>query len=173
MITRKILPLMAGAVCLLTGCESSGKVHDKAYLRSVVIDGSSYTMTFFSDDQKPVEVNAEDPVQAKNEAGLTLGKEVFTGYTELVILQQTDSRSVMESLLKGWKVSPTCMTVVGKGDFSGADPEKLEGEIKLAIKQGNVPECDIITVLSRLLTEESAQTAFITPEGCDSTATLR
>ena len=82
-------------------------------------------------------------------------------------------KAVMESLLKDWKVSPNCMTVSGKGDFSDADPEKLEGEIRLAIKQEKVPECDIITVLSQLLTEKTAYTAYLTQEGCQSTATLR
>ena len=169
----KVFLLMICTLCLVTGCESSGKVHDKAYLRSAVIDGDSYTLTFFSDDQKPVKITAEGLLQARNEAGLTLGKEVFTGYTELVILEKADSRAVMEALLKDWKVSPNCMTVSGKGDFSGADPEKPEGEIRLAIKQGKVPECDIITVLSQLLTERTADTAHLTPEGCKSSAKLR
>lgn len=169
---KMILPMIC-TLCLVTGCESSGKVHDKAYLRSAVIDGDSFTMTFFEDDQKPVKVAADGLLQARNEAGLTLGKEIFTGYTELVILENADSKAVMESLLKDWKVSPNCMTVSGKGDFSDADPEKLEGEIRLAIKQGKVPECDIITVLSQLLTEKTADTAYLTQEGCQSTATLR
>ena len=144
--------LGSAAAVLLTGCSSSGKVHDKLYLRCIGIDGDSITMTFFNDDTV-VNVKCEDIPEAKEMAELELGKPVVTGFTEAVLLGDCDAEKVLEYMLKTWKVSPSCMAVhddTPHETLTHEDAEVLEGRIREKIKKGLSPPCGIVDVLENI-----------------------
>lgn len=153
----KRLMLLCMTAAMLTGCASSGLVHDKDYLRAVYVSGNgmkNMTFSFFSDEGKTVSASGEDMGKALENAELKTGKPLFTGYTELVILGDCEYREVLEELLNDWKVSPSCTVVCcdnGAELLRRRDAELLSGQIRQAVKQGDVPESDIITVIGELL----------------------
>lgn len=143
------------AAFMTTGCASTGRVHDKSYLRAAAVSGEmggTLTLSFFSGDGA-LTVSGEDMEGARRAAELKMGTPVFTGYTELVIVDGSPCMDVLEHLLSDWKVSPSCMIVYSQ---NGAElleecaPEQLLGMVKQAIKQDKAPECDIITILGVL-----------------------
>jgi len=140
-------------VTMLTGCESSGRVHDKNYLRAVEIDGDKITMCFFGENTKPVKVKAENPVSAVEKAELITGKQIFTGYTEMIAIKECDTVTTLENMLHHLKVSPSCYVVRTqvKDIFSENSAEVLEGSVKNALLDGFASDCDIITVMGNLL----------------------
>ena len=150
----KILPLML-VIPVLTGCASNGKVNDKSYLRAAAVDDEKITFSFFSDEDENITVNADDLGEAKKSAELSTGKEIFTGYTELMLLDGSNSTDTLSYALNEWKVSPACEIV--SPEKTGAEllrkckPEELEGMVKTAIDQKLAEKCDIVTVLGSLL----------------------
>jgi len=155
LLKRMILIMMTAA--MLTGCASSGLVHDKNYLRAVSVSGREnveMTLAFFSDEAESLSVSGKDLDSALRNAEAKTGKPVFTGYTELVILGDCDYRDVLEEMLNNWKVSPSCKVVYS--DSGGAvlrknGTELLSGQIKQAEKQGIVRDSNIVKVLEGLL----------------------
>lgn len=160
---RRIILVTFLPLFMLTGCASSGRVHDKDYLRAVAISGDSQkklTLTFFSEDKDSVSVSGEDIYSAIEAAELVTGKTVFTGYTELVILGDCDCTEVLSYLLNEWKVSPSCLVAHSSNGASllrDGDAEQLEGAVREAAEQGKVRNSDIITVLGKLLDDSEAE----------------
>lgn len=181
MIKRIVLALLtAFAVSALVGCESDGRVHDKNYLRAVSVSGSgekSVTFTFFTKDGKYLTVSGRDISEAKNLAEIKTGRKIFTGYTELILTDGGNTTETLEFMLHKWKVSPSCIVAYAGESaekiFSGNTVERLSGSVRMAVKQGKSPECDIITVLAELLgSEKKAEIAEITAEGFTAVHTL-
>lgn len=171
MLKRMILTASI-AVLTLTGCASSGLVHDKNYLRAVSISGENeknLTFTFFTGNGDSVSASGKDISSAQKSAEIKSGKPIFTGYTELVILGESSYCETLEYLLNDWKVSLSCIVAYSENGgelLEKADTEMLFGSIKQAVEQGKIPECDIITVLGELLSgSNSAEIAEITDKG--------
>lgn len=178
-MTRKTI-LFLGMVLLftLTGCETNGRVHDKNYLRAVSVSGDgekTVTFTFFTKDGKYITTSGKDITEAKELAELRTGKKIFTGYTEMIVLDGHNSIDTLEFMLHKWKVSPSCIIAYSENDDNIFENsvERLTGSVENAVRQGKAPECDIITVMSGLLGEkQSAQVAGISTEGITSVHTL-
>ncbi len=169
---KKVLMMLIFSAALLTGCSSRGNVNEKAYLRAAAVDENSATFVFFNKDEGAVTVPLSDPERAKSAAELAIGKEIFTGHTEIVLLGDCDREKVLEYILKQWRVSPSCMAAEseGKGEIilKGRDPEQLTGIIEQAQKKNLAPSCDIITVLSRLLDGEPENIPLLSVYGLES-----
>lgn len=168
-MVKRFLLLFLGIITL-TGCSSHGNVSTKAYLRAAALDGNKLTLAFYSEEQEAITVTADNPAQAKKIAELSIGKEIFTGHTELILLKNCDNLKTLDFMLHEWKLSPSCM--IAQPEYNGrmilaqAQPENLTGSIRTAQKQNISPECDIITVLSGLLGEnESAEVAELSEKG--------
>ncbi|MDE5570003.1 MAG: hypothetical protein K2I82_05055 [Ruminococcus sp.] len=168
-MVKKLLLLSFGLFAL-TGCSSHGNVSTKAYLRAAALDGNKLTFAFYSEEQEAITVTADNPAQAKEIAELSIGKEIFTGHTELIMLKNCNNLETLDFMLHEWKLSPSCM--IAQPEYNGrtilaqAEPENLTGSIKIAQKQDISPKCDIITVLSGLLGEdESAEVAELSEKG--------
>ncbi len=172
---RKVMICLA--LLPLTACASTGRVHDKDYLRAVSLNGTdakTLTMTFFMDDSRDITVTGGDIVSALEAAELECGRPIFTGYTELVLLDGEDSFEELEYILKEWKVSPSCIVTYGRGDvFRDKPAEVLAGSVKQAVKQGEAPDSGIVTVLGELLREGEAEVAWLTGEGVCGTHILK
>jgi len=160
-LLKKMILIMITAA-MLTGCASSGLVHDKNYLRAVSVSGRErleMTLAFFSDDEENVNVSGKDLDSALKNAEMKTGKPIFTGYTELVILGDCEYRNVLEEMLNSWKVSPSC--TVAYSESGGAvlrknGAELLSGQIKRAEKQDIVRDSNIVKVLEELLGEQQS-----------------
>lgn len=161
----------------LTGCASTGRVHDKQYLRCAVISGNetkTLTLSFFTDEDSVISVTADDIDDALEQAELKCGMTIFTGYTELVVLDDTDALDTLVYLLKEWKVSPSCLVTKGSAEvLKNNSAEVLAGSVKRSAAQGKSPESDLITALSELLDKDCAEVASITPSGASGTAKLK
>lgn len=136
---------------LLTGCSSRGNVSKQAYLRGAAVDGNTVTMSFYTDEET-ISVDAENLDDAKAEAECRIGKRIFTGHTELILLGECGEADVLEYMLHEWKVSPSCRVVTdaadGGDELRNHDTEMLSGAIDIAQEQGKLGKCDIVTILS-------------------------
>jgi hypothetical protein rflaF_05384 len=169
---KKMILAASAAVFTLTGCASSGLVHDKNYLRAVSITGENeknLTFNFFTENGDSVSASGKDIDSAQRSAEIKSGKPIFTGYTELVILGDCSYRETLDYLLNDWKVSPSCIIAYSENGgelLEKTDAEVIYGSIKQAVDQGKIPECDIITVLGELLSDSnSAEISEITNSG--------
>lgn len=177
-MTKKIMLLGMMILLTFTGCESNGRVHDKNYLRAVSVSGEeekSVTFTFFNNDGKYITTYGKDITEAKELAELRTGKKIFTGYTEMIVLDGQNSIDTLEFMLHKWKVSPSCIIAYSENDDNifESSVEKLTGSVDNAVRQGKAPECDIITVMSGLLGEKhSAPVAGISTDGIISVYTI-
>lgn len=165
-------------IALLTGCSSHGNVNDKAYLRAAAIDGDRVTFSFYSEEDKVISVNVRNPEKAKSAAELAMGKEIFTGHTELVVAGDCDILEVLDNMLHEWKVSPSCRVAEAKTSgeelLNSRSAEELADVIDTAHEKGLAPKCDIITVLSGLLGEnELAEVAEFSDNGFCGTAEIK
>lgn len=164
--------VLAAVVCTsgLSGCAASKRVHDKSYLRAAAVGGTdkkTLTLTFYDEDSAVIGIG-DDIDSAKHDAELQIGKEIFTGHTELVITDDNDVAERLQYFLNDWKVSPTCVVAVGQYGselLQNTDAEILLGSVKQAKEQKIAPDCDIITVLGKLLRSEPAQTAELSEYG--------
>ncbi|MBQ9898496.1 MAG: hypothetical protein IJM44_03460 [Ruminococcus sp.] len=154
---RRLFALLCAAgLITLTGC-SSGRVNDKYYLRSVTITGNSdvsLNMDFFAEELRLTDVSGSSPQDARRHAELLCGRDIFTGYTELVVLGDCNSRAALEAMLRDWRVSPSCLVVYCSAPDELADTlsaEELTGIVREAVRQGLAPECGLVSVLSGLL----------------------
>lgn len=173
---RKIaafLPAVMIFSAALTGC--SGHIHDKSYLQAAAIEGideKTLTLSFYGEDSVVIGIG-DDTDSAKHDAELKLGKEIFTGYTELAILDNEENAEWLEYLLNEWRVPPSCIIASGSSELlQNVSADKLIGSVNEAKKQGTAPKCDIITVLSKLLHSESAETAKLSESGYDGVKTI-
>lgn len=171
MIKKISLIVLASAVLLsFSGCNSRGRVHDKNYLRALsVSDGDgekTVEFSFFSDEVITASGKTIDEAQEKAE--LFCGREIFTGYTELIVLNGCDCGEILKTMLNDKKVSPDCIVACTKTEklLSECSPEILCSSVKIAVKHGESPECDIVSVLSGLYGDgKSAETAEISRKG--------
>ncbi len=162
------------------GCESNGRVHDKNYLRAVSVSGKdekTVTFTFFSKDGRYITTSGKDITSAKKLAEIQTGRKIFTGYTEMILIDDLNGIDTLEFMLHKWKVSPSCIVAYAGEDseeiFGNSTIERLSGSVHNAVKQGKAPECDIITVLSELLSDEkTAEIAEITSDGATAVHTI-
>lgn len=155
---RKILILFSIlSVITLTACGSQGNVSRRAYVRTAAIDGNTLTLAFFSGEET-VSVSADDLEKAKSKAEVEIGKEIFVGHTELILLSDCDNHEILEHIFRQWKPSPSCMVLEinenGGEAVRNRDPEELTGAVKVAIEQGKLPKCDIINVLANISEKE-------------------
>lgn len=161
------LALMAAG--LLASCASDGNVSDKSYLRVAVIGADSVTMSFFSEEDEVVTVSADSPEEALSAAELRGGKKIFTGYTELVLLDGCDCTDTLERMLREWKVSPSCIVACPRGNgaefLAARTAEELEGAVRVAQEQELIGRCDIVTVLGELLGSGSAEVPELSRDG--------
>lgn len=162
-----VLLLAAG---LLTGCASDGNVSDKRYLRAASVGEGTVTLAFFPEGSETVTVSAKTPDEALSAAELGGGSEIFTGYTELIILDGCDSAGTLEFMLSEWKVSPSCIVACPEGSgaelLAGRTAEELEGAVKVAQEQELAGRCDIVTVLGGLLSgDRSAEIPSLSLDG--------
>lgn len=162
---RKFIFLGIILLFTLTGCESNGRVHNKNYLRAIAISENNVTFNFFNDDEI-ITINTNDLDFAKESAEIFAGKKIFTGYTEIILIDKPNSIDTLEFILKKWNVSPSCLIAYSNNDIFENSIENLADSINMAIKQKKIPECDIITVMSNLLNEKhSAEIAEISDNG--------
>lgn len=172
---RKFIILGIIILFTFTGCESDGRVHDKNYLRAVSVNEKSITLSFFNNNGKYITIDTNDLDFAKESAEIYTGKKIFTGYTEMIVVDDKNNIDILEFMLKKWNVSPSCIVAYSKDqkNIFENDIERLTGSIKNAVRQKKAPECDIITVMSRLLSENhSAQIAEISENGITAIHTI-
>lgn len=175
----KIVACAASGI-LLTGCASTKQVIDRNYLRAISITekgGSSAAFSFYDEKIEYFVSSGIDIPETRTLAELKYGKAIFTGHTELIILGDCDFEKTLEILLNEWKVSPSCLVVYG-GDYAlnaldEFNSEMLSLSVKTAIAQKKVPECDIVTVLSGLLSDkQTAEVAYINKDGISGSYTI-
>lgn len=161
------------------GCSAVKQVHDKKYLRAVSISGDeskNAVFAFYTEDSKPVSAAGESIADACKSAELKCGKDIFTGHTELIILGSCDYRETLEFLLNEWKVSPSCLVTYCGEDgaklLENNDAERLADSVRAAQEQGKAPECDIVTVLSEILSG-SAEVAELGNDGVSGVYTIK
>ncbi len=149
---KKLLMMIMTAGILLTGCTQTGLVHDKSYLRAVYIGkNNEMTLVFFSDDEM-LETYGSDIDSAIKLAEIKGGKPIVTGFTELIILGECDEAEVLEYMLNDWKVSPSCLVIEERHSdelLRKYSPERIEGAIREAEKQGKIKDCSIVSVLNK------------------------
>lgn len=169
MNTRLFLAAAVSSAVILTGC-TSGKIHEKSCLLAAAVaekDETMVTMCLFSEDSA-VTVSGTDLDEAVRRAELKNGKPVFTGYTELIVVDGKDSLDLLDHMLNSWKVSPSCMVVKcsdGRTLLEENDPRQLIGRAEQAVRQGKAPQCDIVTVLGELCGNSAAEAAELRTDG--------
>lgn len=159
---KRILLCTAASVMLLTGCKAE-QVQDKNYVRAMAATGTggyAAAFSFYDESADAFSVSGETLEKLREKAEVSLGKTLFTGHTELIILGDCNYTEILTYFLKEWKVSPSCLVVYG-GPYSAywvksPDTEALANSVRRAVEQGKVPECDIITVLGGLLSDEKS-----------------
>ena len=166
----------AAALCCLTGCASTGLVHDKNYVRAAAIDttgGVTVTFAFFA-DQEPISVTGDSVDDALETAQLRTGRQLFTGYTELIVLNTDTPADVLEHMLEEWKVSPSCLVAFSDDSelLLNNPPEMLHGSVQEAVRMDKISDCDMLTVLESLLNSGSAQIPDLTAQGASGTVTV-
>ena len=169
----KILLVSLIIITSFCGCESNGRVHDKNYLRAVSVSGNEEK----TEDGKYITTSGKDIDSAKKLAELQTGRKIFTGYTEMIFIDNINTTDTLTYMLHKWKVSPSCIVAYAGENaeeiFENSTVERLCGSVKTAVKQGSSPKCDIITVLGELLdNEKTAEIAEITSDGAVSVHTV-
>ena len=158
----------AAALLTLCGC-SSGRVNDKYYLRAMQVytdDDTSLDMEFFAEDISVRRASGDGLSVAKKQAELMCGKEISTGYTELLIIGGSGCCDVLTDMLNDWRVSPSCLVICCTDGslLTESSAEQLTGAVREAVRQGIVPECGLKTVLGDLL-HGSAEVPELLPDG--------
>lgn len=164
-----ITAVLAFAAVFTTGC-ASGRIHEKSYLRAAAVTGEYETEAVFSlfSEEDAVSGHGADIDLARSDAELKNGREIFTGYTELIIVDGRECRELLEHLLGKWKISPSCRVVYcenGGELLAEHDAEQLIGISEQAVKQGIAPESDIITVLGELCENGTAAVVGLSTDG--------
>lgn len=160
--------IILAVMCIfLTGCSTGTDVNEMAYVRAVAVEGDSVTFAFYLDEQI-LTVSANDMNKAKSEAELTLGKKIFTGHTELVILGKCDEAAVLDFMLSQWKVPPACKVaeVENGGEIlKNRKAEEIVGVLKMAEEKNTTEKCDIVAVLGRFLHKRNGNLPKLNNDG--------
>lgn len=160
--------IILAVMCIfLTGCSTGIDVNEMAYVRAVAIDGNNCSFSFYLDEQV-VSVSADSVESAESAAELALGKEIFTGHTELVILNECDEREILEYMLSEWKAPPSCRVANGENAgeiLKNRKAEEIVGVIETAEEKGLTEKCDIVTVLGNFLNNKNGELPLLTDKG--------
>lgn len=160
--------IILAVMCIfLTGCSTGIDVNEMAYVRAVAVDSGNVTFAFYLDEQV-ISVSADSLESAESAAELALGKEIFTGHTELVILNECDEREILEYMLSEWKAPPSCRVANGENAdeiLKNRKAEEIVGVIETAEEKGLTEKCDIVTVLGKILNGENGDLPLLTDEG--------
>ncbi len=160
--------IILAVMCIfLTGCSTGIDVNEMAYVRAAAVEGDRVTFSFYLDEEV-LSLSADNIENAKSAAELALGKEIFTGHTELVILEQGNEQEILEFMLNQWKVPPACRVAYAEnvGEIlKNRKAEEIVGVLKRAEEKGITEKCDIVTVLGKILNEESWDLLMLTDEG--------
>ena len=173
---KKLLIPAVIAVLTLTGC-SAGRLQERGWLRAAAVENGRYAFSFFGDTE-PVSLKAESLSEALHAAELRCGREIFTGYTELIVLRDCPAKGLLSEMLTDWRVSPDCIVVESISDpcrlLTDGSAELIEGSVKRAAEKGEVPESSILSVLSGLLSsKDSAEIPSVTSRGACGKTTIR
>ncbi len=179
---KKFISLaLAFTMTFCCGCSGNGNVHDKNYVRALAVageNGKAAVFSFYDEKTEPFASIGENLDDIRSETELNTGKALFTGHTMLIILGDCDYLDTLETLLTEWKVSPSCK-VIYAGPYAAhalknLDAEVLSDAVEKAVEQGKAPKCDIITVLSGLLSDNrSANVAKIDENGISGSYTIK
>ena len=152
----KYLLAAAAAVLSLTGCGNTQEVQNKSYLRAVSINKEiTAVMAFYSETEENFSAHGNDLEELKDNAEISLGRTLFTGHTEMIVLGDCDYTETLTFLLNEWKISPSCMII--SGDESACrNASQTVDSVRRAVEKNEAPECDIVTVLSALLSENGS-----------------
>lgn len=160
--------IILAAMCIfLTGCSSGIDVNEMAYVRAAAVDGDTMTFSFYLDEQA-LTLSADSMDNAKAAAELALGKKLFTGHTELVILGECDEKKVLDYMLSKWKVPPACIIAEsenGSEILKNRTAEEIVGVLKRAEEKGITEKSDIVTVLGRILNGKKNHLPMLTEKG--------
>lgn len=150
------------SISIFSGCES-GKVYDRIYNRAAVIEEnyeekSTVILSFYGEDNELYRTSGNDLNEALRNAEIGAGKSIFAGHTELVILGDCDYEETLAYMLNEWRVSPSCLVIYGgenaENILENTSASELADSVRRAAEQGKLPECDIITVLGGLLSDD-------------------
>lgn len=154
--------IVSFALMICTGCRDAGHVHSKYYVRAIALSGTAektIAFDFYNEKAEPHYQRGKSFETIKKDSETELGKELFTGHTELILLSDCDYASELEFLLTEWKVSPSCVVIYADGGLRSIteelDAERLAASARKAEENGEIPQCDIVTVLSELLSGNS------------------
>ncbi len=163
---KKLLFLIISMISL-TGCSSHINVNEMAYLRGLAVDGNEITFSCYLDDEI-LTITSNDVNSAKSTAELALGKEIFTGHTELLILNNCDEKELLEFMLTEWKVPPSCRIATAKNCgnvLKNRDSEVLVGVIKRGEEKKITEKSDIVTTLGNMLNDIPQKLPKLTENG--------
>lgn len=160
--------IILAVMCIfLTGCSTGIDVNEMAYVRAAAIEGDNVTFSFYLEEQV-ISLSADTLEDAKSAAELALGKEIFTGHTELIILGQENERDILEFMLNQWKVPPACRVAYAESSreiLKNRKAEEIVGVLKRAEEKDFTEKCDIVAVLGRILNGESEDLPMLTGDG--------
>ncbi len=160
--------IILAVMCIfLTGCSTGIDVNEMAYVRAAAIEGNNVTFSFYLEEQV-ISLSADTLEDAKSAAELVLGKEIFTGHTELVVLGQGAERNTLEFVLNQWKVPPACRVAYAESSreiLKNRKAEEIVGVLKRAEEKDFTEKCDIVAVLGRILNGESEDLPMLTGDG--------
>lgn len=160
--------IILAVMCIfLTGCSTGIDVNEMAYVRAAAIEGDNVTFSFYLEEQV-ISLSADTIEDAKSAAELALGKEIFTGHTELVVLGKGDERDTLEFMLNQWKVPPACRVAYAEnvGEIlKNRKAEEIVGVLERAEKKRLTEKCDIVTVLGKILNGKNEDLPLLTEEG--------
>lgn len=160
--------IILAVMCIfLTGCSTGIDVNEMAYVRAAAIEGDRVTFSFYLDEEV-LSLSADTIEDAKSAAELAVGKELFTGHTELVILEQGNEQKILEFMLNQWKVPPACRVAYAEnvGEIlENRQAEEIVGVLKRAEEKDLTEKCDIVTVLGKILNGKSGDLPMLTGEG--------
>ena len=173
----KFILISAAALFCLTGCSATGLVHDKYYVRAASVthgDKVGITFSFFSGEET-VSAYGDTIDEALEAAQLRAGKQIFTGYTELIVMDGDSTADTLEYMLEEWKVSPSCIAAysdAGSELLRYGDPEQLRGSVEEAVRLGRIGKSGAVDVLEQLLSENKAEIAGVSELGFCGTVTI-
>lgn len=141
----KIKLAVAGVAIMLLfgGCDNQLEVRDRAFVQGAAIeydDGYTVRLKLF-DNEGFYDGKGKTFEEAVKNAGLSHGKDVFTGHTEIVVIRKNESDAILDSLVNE-DISTGCIVVFDE------DPVKY-------VEENNTEELvDIISGRERNGTEQ-------------------
>lgn len=145
---KRILSALISMI-MLTGC-ASGNISNREYIRGIYIGADEISVGFYGEDREIFSSENDSPETICETAALALGKEIFTGHTELIVLGDCDRRKVLEYLLREWKVSPSCVVISGDELPENDKIEQTAESVRIAEKMNDEKSHNIVAVLKNI-----------------------